>query len=115
MKNKKVIYENYLDRIPRHKDELNWSADENSLVILEVENKGIFNKLAQILLKKPKASYIHLDELGSFIWQQIDGEKNVFYIGKAVKERFGDSAEPLYERLTQYFVILERYGFAEME
>ena len=33
--------------------------------------------MAQKLLKKPKISYIHLDERGSFIWLKIDGEKMV--------------------------------------
>ncbi len=113
MKNKNVVPENYLDKIPQHKDGLNWSVDENGRVILEVENKGIANKIMQVLLKKPKVSFIHLDEMGSFIWQKIDGKKNVFHIGKEVKEYFGDKAEPLYERLAQYFGILESYGFVE--
>ena len=113
MKNKRTVYENYLDKVPMHKDGLNWSIDENGTVILEVVNKGIANKVLQVLLKKPKVSFIHLDEMGSFIWQKIDGKKNVFAIGKKVKEHFGENAEPLYERLAQYFVILESYGFVE--
>ena len=111
MKNKNVVPENYLDKIPQYKDGLCSSVDENGRVILEIENKGIANKVLQVLLKKPKVSFIHLDEMGSFIWQKIDGKKNVFYIGKEVKEHFGDKAEPLYERLAQYFGILESYGF----
>lgn len=113
MKNKNVVPENYLDKIPQYKDGLCWSVDESGGVILEVANKGIANKFAQILLKKPKVSFIHLDEMGSFIWQKIDGKKNVFYIAKEVKAYFGDKAEPLYERLAQYFGILESYGFVE--
>lgn len=111
MKNKNVVPENYLDKVPQHKYGLNWSVDDNDAVTLEVENKGIANKLMQALLKKPKVSYIHLDEMGNFIWPIIDGKKNVFYIGKEVKEHFGEKAEPLYERLAQYFGILESYGF----
>ncbi len=115
MKNKKIVYENYLDKIPQYTDGLRWSIDENDAVILEIENKGIANRLAQTLLKKPKVSFIHLDEMGSFIWQKIDGKKNVFCIGKEVKEYFGEKAEPLYERLAQYFGILENYGFMELK
>lgn len=115
MKSKNVVPENYLDKIPIRKDGLKWSVDENGEVILEVENKGIANKIMQILLKKPKVSYIHLDEMGNFIWPIIDGEKNVFYIGKEVKEHFGEKAEPLYERLAQYFRVLESCGFVEFK
>ena len=111
MKNKKVIPENYLDKIPHHKDRLKWSVDENGAVTLQVENKGIANKTLQVLLRKPKVSFIHLDEMGNFIWPLIDGEKNVYQLGKLVKEHFGDKAEPLYERLAQYFHTLESYKF----
>lgn len=108
---KKIVTENYLEKIPLHKETLNWSTDEKGEITLEVENRGIANKLAQTFLKKPKVSYIHLDEMGNFIWPLIDGEKNVYKLGKLVKEHFGDKAEPLYERLAQYLQTLESYGF----
>lgn len=54
---------------------------------------------------------MHLDEMGSFVWPLIDGEKTILEIGKAVEERFGDEAKPLYERLVKYFQILESYHF----
>lgn len=113
MKNKNVAYENYLDKTPVRRDGLNWSVDENGAVTLEVKNKGWANKIAQLLFKRPKVSFIYLDEMGNFIWPIIDGKKNVFAIGKEVKEHFGEKSEPLYERLAQYFRILESYGFVE--
>ena len=115
MKNKKIVYENYLDKIPRHKGGLEWSVDENGKIVLKVKNAGIANKIAQLIFKKPKVSFIHLDGMGSFIWKTIDGEKNIFAIGKDVKEHFDENAEPLYERLAQYFGILEECGFVEFE
>lgn len=108
---KKLATENYLDKIPVHKDGLNWFTNENGEITLEVENRGLANKMAQIILKKPKVSFIHLDEMGNFIWPLIDGETNVYKLGKHVKEHFGDKAEPLYDRLAQYFQTLESYGF----
>ena len=108
---KKQIKENYLENIPRHKDGMNWSQDEKGIVTLEVENKGAFNRIAQKLLKKPKISYIHLEEFGSFIWLAIDGQRDITAIGGLVRERFAEKAEPLYERLAQYFKTLEGYGF----
>lgn len=115
MKNKSIAYENYLEKVPIRRDGLEWSVDENGEVTLEVENRGITNKIMQVLLKKPRVSFVHLDEMGNFIWPIIDGEKNVFTIGKEVKEHFGEKAEPLYERLAQYFGILESYGFVEFK
>lgn len=103
--------ENFLDKIPVKSEGLNWSIDEKEIVTLEQENKGITNRIFQILFKKPKISYIHLDELGSFVWSLIDGVKTISEYGEPVKEKFGESAEPLYERLARYFQILETYGF----
>ena len=111
MKKNNQIPENYLEKIPVKYDSLGWSVDENGAVTLELENKGAFNKIAQKLLKKPRISYIHLDENGSFVWQQIDGESNILKIGEAVKAHFGEKAEPLYERLTQFIKTLETYRF----
>ena len=104
--------ENYLERIPCRKEGLRWSVQDEK-VTLEIDNRGIFNKIAQKLLKKPKVSYVHLDEMGSFIWPVLDGEKSILNIGDLVKEEFGEKANPLYERLAQYFGILESYGFVE--
>ncbi|MBQ8740036.1 MAG: PqqD family protein [Clostridia bacterium] len=108
---KKQVKENFLDKIPFHKKGLNWSREQDGKVTLEMQNQGIANRLAQLILKKPKISYIHLEEFGSFIWPLIDGKRNILQIGKLVHEHFGDKAEPLYERLSQYFKILEGNGF----
>ncbi len=111
MKKKNVNSENYLERKPICKDGLNWSKDENGNVTLEMENKGLANRIMQKLIKKPKISYIHLDEMGSFIWPLMDGERDILEIGKYVEEHFGEKASPLYERLAQYFKTLEKYNF----
>ena len=103
--------ENYLDKIPVKPDGLSWSADEKGIVTLEIENIGFFNRVAQKLFKRPKTSYVHLDENGSFIWPLIDGEKDIIALGKDVDEHFGEAAYPLYERLAKFFQILESYHF----
>lgn len=113
MGKKLVIDENYLERKPVRKKGISWTQDENNQVTLEIENTGFFNTVAQKLFKKPKISYIHLDENGSFLWPLLDGEKTILTLGVSVKEHFGEKAEPLYERLAKYFQILESYKFIE--
>ena len=110
MKNKKT-HENYLERIPVRCEKLSWTKDENGIVTLEVENTGMLNRIFQKLLKKPKTSYIHLDETGSFLWPLIDGETNIIDLGKQMEQEFGEKANPLYERLAKFFQILESYNF----
>ncbi len=106
---------NYLDNIPVRSTKIEWNVDDTGAVTLEIENKGIFNRIAQKLFKKPPVSYVHLDETGSFVWPLIDGEKDITALGKMVDEKFGEKAQPLYERLAKYFQILESYGFVTMK
>ena len=113
MKNKNN--ENYLEKIPVKSEKIGWNQDEEGKVTLEIENKGVFNRIAQKLFKKPKISYVHLDEMGSFIWPIIDGEKNIIDLGKEVESHFGEKANPLYERLAKYFRILESYNFIKFK
>ncbi len=106
---------NYLDLVPQIPEGLNWNYDDNGVVTLEIENKGLFNLIAQKLFKKPRISYVHLDELGSYVWLNIDGRRDILAIGEKVKEHFGENAEPVYERVAKYFQILESYGFIELK
>ena len=102
--------ENYLEKIPQ-KGEFKWTKDHEGMVTLEIENKGIVNRICQKLFKKPKMSYVHLDKVGSFVWPVIDGEKSILDISKDVDKEFGEEAKPLHERLCKYFQILASYGF----
>ena len=113
MKKKTAPKENYLEKIPCRPEWLQWSQDEQGNVTLDIENKGIMNRIAQKLLKKPKVSHVHLDEMGSFIWPLIDGKSSIADIGIPVEEHFGERAEPIYERLAKFFQILDSYKFVE--
>lgn len=106
---------NYLDFIPAYQPAIQWKAEAQGKITIYMENKGVFHWLAQKLLKKPEVSQIHLDEMGSFIWSLIDGKRSVYEIGGKVKEKFGEKAEPLYERLVMYMHNLESYGFIQMK
>ena len=112
-KKKNVISQNYLEKIPIRPERIKWSTDENGIVTLDIENTGFFNRVAQKFFKKPKVSHIHLDEMGSFVWPLLDGDKNIIELGKVVEKQFGEKANPLYERLAKYFQILDSYNFIE--
>ena len=81
--------ENYLEKIPHKNESIGWS-EKDGIVTLEIENKGIVNRIFQKLLKKPNISYVHLDDVGSFVWPLVDGEKDIIELGKAVSAHFGD-------------------------
>ena len=106
---------NYLENIPVRSSYILWEKDENEIVTLKIENTGFFNRIAQKVFRKPKYSYIHLDELGSFVWPMIDGKKSILELGDFVKKHFGEKAEPLYERLAKFFQVLHSYNFISLK
>ena len=107
--------ENYLDYIPRPNVLFETSRNRDGHIEVKIHNKGIINKIAQALFRKPKYSYIELDDFGTFVWDCMDGKHSIFEIGTLVKERFGDKAEPLYPRLAQYMKSLHDNHFIVYE
>ena len=53
---KKADDRNYLEFMPKRNEAIEWSADENGQVTLDVENKGVFNAIAQKLFKRPRVN-----------------------------------------------------------
>lgn len=114
MKNKKEHgSENYLERKPKRAPGIAWSVGRDGIVTLDIENTGLFNRIAQKLLHKPEFTHVHLDKFGSFLWPVMDGELDIIALGTMVESQFGEEASPLYERLAKYFQILDSYHFVE--
>ncbi len=113
MKKKQIISENYLEKIPVPNSLLKWETTPENRVNLLVENTGFFNRVAQRIFGKPSVTYVHLDDMGSFVWPLMDGKRSIIEIGKLVEEHFGEAAHPLYERLAKFFQVLDSYRFIE--
>lgn len=112
---KQKTKQNLLDLVPCRSPKFNSEIDEKGMATIFVENKGLFNFIAQKLFGKPRISQIHLEEFGSFIWQQIDGNRTVNEIGELVHQQFGEKADPLYPRLSMYIKTLVSHGFIELQ
>lgn len=106
---------NYLDNIGIIKKEIIWDKEDEDFVVIYVKNRGVFNFLVQKIFQKPEISKIHLDKVGSFVWLQIDGNRTILEIAKIIKLYFGGEIEPLYERLSKFFYILEELKFITLK
>lgn len=106
--------ENYLDFIPVPAKGLKYEVVDGKVTIFQ-ENTGVFHWIAQKLWKKPRVSQIHLDDMGNFIWPHINGQNSIQDIAVLIKNEFGEKAEPLYNRVVQYFKTLASYGFIEYQ
>ncbi|MDO4556658.1 MAG: PqqD family protein [Lachnospiraceae bacterium] len=102
---------NYLDLIPVCACE--WKKNKNGIVTVDMVHHGFYHWIAHKFFKTPDVSHIALDRFGSFVWQQIDGNRTIYEIGENVKEQFGKATEPLYERLAKYFSTLYDNHFIE--
>ena len=96
---------------PVRSDRVEWQTTDDGCVTLRVENKGVFNRLAQLLFFRPKVSYIHLDSFGSFVWSRLDGKTQASDIAEAMEKQYGNKIQPTEERLFRFLGILKENGF----
>ena len=102
--------ENYLDFVPVTNPKNSWDAADGKVTIHMV-HRGFYASIAQKVFHTPRVSHIDLDEYGSYLWTQIDGQRTVGQLGDLLKLQFGDRAEPLYDRLVKYVQILHNNEF----
>ncbi len=111
MKKRGKLSENYLEKIPCPRNDLNWETNfDDGIVTLIIEHKGVFDRIAQKFFKRPEISHIKLDDIGSFVFREMSGERSIFELGEMVSAKFGEGAEPLYARLSMFFKILDENG-----
>lgn len=107
MKNEK----NFLDYVPKRNSRYSYQLNEKGNVEIIVKNIGFWNRVLQIILKKPRYSRIELEQMGSYVWQEMDGEKTVYELACMEREKFGEKVEPACERLSFYIKILKECGY----
>ena len=107
-KNKSAIQEvNLLDLVPIRN--IKWKKNPDERVVL-LKPKIQISFLAKYLLPLMKKPYYHinLDEVGSFFWEKCDGNRSIKEIAKLQKGKFGDSVEPLLDRIGAFLKSLEK-------
>jgi coenzyme PQQ synthesis protein D (PqqD) len=106
--------ENYLDYIPEKSPNCKWVDKEDGIVQIIVDRDSLFERIVRKLFFTPESYKVDLDRIGSFIWNRIDGKRNLYDIGQLLKVEFGEDIEPLYERLIQYINILKNNKFIKL-
>lgn len=106
---------NYLNYIPKRSEFTSYEVNEKGNGVVKIENRGFYNVLARKLFKRPRYTDVELEEFGTFIWKYIDGENTIYDIAMKVKDNFGESAEPLHERICEYFSIMADNNLINLE
>ncbi|MBC8181727.1 PqqD family protein [candidate division KSB1 bacterium] len=104
---------NLLDLIPIKIMKNEEKNEDGTITVFKPKFRNKFMiKYIMPKLKSPDFK-VKLDEFGSFVWKQIDGNLTVEEIGLNLKDNFHENIEPVYERLSVYFQTLLRYKFIE--
>lgn len=101
--------DNFMLYIPlkNHKD---WVEKGDIVYLIFNHNKKI-EKFMNWLTKKPKVTDIELDEMGTRVWNLINGERSVYRIGQSLSNMYGQECEPVYNRLIMYLRYLNKRGW----
>lgn len=112
---KKKNKQNFLDFVPIAKIGFEVDEDTGLIALLIPRFKSEFAQKYLIPKKKSKFIRANLDEYGSFIYQKIDGKRNVFEISNLMKDEFGDQVEPVFDRVSKFLGNLFRYKLIEFQ
>lgn len=115
MNKKNKNQKNILDFVPKTNSKIKWRINEKNLVTIIVTRSSFTDLLSQKLFGAPKQTEIDLDEYGSRVWLSIDGEATLMEISDIMSRTYGKSAEPVYERLIQFFLILQKNKLVQLK
>lgn len=91
-----------------------FEMDGDRVVVLRP--RFIKGPLARWLLPRLKNRHfkVHLDEIGTFVWNHCDGETTVAQILAGMEQHFGSDQTQLEKRLQMFLFELERGAMIEM-
>ncbi|MCI5839345.1 MAG: PqqD family protein [Peptoniphilaceae bacterium] len=96
--------------IPYKKANSYFDEKKNKYVV-EMEHNGLNHKIAQKFFHKPKITKLYIEGQGNDVWENIDGKKTIDDIAEILLEKYGDDANPVYERIGIFIKTLYKNKF----
>ena len=115
MKRARKVADNYFDQIPVRSQNRPWTEDESGMVVIDMENKGLANKIAQKFFHKPKISHISLDAYGTIVWKSIDGVHTIGEIVEIMKRQFPGEEDRMLDRVVTFLATLQTNEFINVK
>ena len=102
--------ENYLDKVAVKN--IDWGTDDKGKVYLikEKTRSKWFMKLIN-LFEKDHYYHINLDELGTRVWNLLDGKRDLYEITLELKKEFGEELAQVEHRVSIFCAMLHRNNF----
>jgi Coenzyme PQQ synthesis protein D (PqqD) len=96
---------------PLRNPALEWAVEEGQ-VVLEIKRASNWKtKLLNIFVPLPESRRVVLDPIGSDVWQMLDGETTIEYIGKSLAKKHKLTPREAELSLQQFFKELSRRGY----
>lgn len=92
-----------------------WRKTNGRVVLVMPRFRSSVGKAFLKILRKKNVIKVHLDDVGSTVWLLCDGKRHVKEIAEEIHKKFGERVEPLYGRLANFFMTMEKYGFIKMK
>jgi len=98
---------NFLDFVPCRCIECETGEDGRTTLLRPKFIGGMLGKWIQPRLRKPFYR-IRLDDLGSAVWDLVNGARSAGEIASELERRFGDRVKPAHERVAAFLGELKR-------
>jgi hypothetical protein len=106
---------NYLDLVPHHAVDAEIDDDGRVRVLMPRYRDPIFGRLLQPRLKGDRRFIrVPLDPRGSWVWQQVDGQRTVGAIARAFREAFPEEDGAIEERVSRFVAAMVGNGFLKI-
>ncbi len=105
------IVTQWLDLFPLRQREYE-TDEEGNVTVLVPHPENWFTRI----LPKPKnwARRVHLDPVGSRVWNLCDGQHSIRQIARRLEEEFGESVRPTHERTVMFVQQMYQQEFVKM-
>ncbi len=82
--------------------QMEYERDDNNRIVVLVPHND--NWLTRTILPNPKkpAKKVHLDEVGTFVWERCDGNLSIAEICDHLHNEFGEKVNPVEERTVMF-------------
>jgi len=91
-----------------------WEENEGQITLLVPSyGRNSFSRWFERRMRT-KPFKVHLDDVGTFVWQRCDGETQVAEIANGLREEFGERIEPAEDRLVEFLTHLVRGQFVSV-
>ncbi len=87
---------------------------EKAVILLPRFASGWSSRHIQPRLKKPTMK-VELDEIGTMVWQLIDGHRTVMDITEKVGAHFGERVNPPHVRVGMFITMMKNEGMIELK